>query len=109
MALMAQLGVKHKLSITYYPQTDGQTERVNQTLEQYLRYFYNYQQTNWVRLLSIGIITYNTSEHSITKRTPFFINKKFEADVSIKIRKCEELVPYIVIIMERIYKLQNKL
>ena len=41
-ALMAQLGVKHKLSTVYYPQTDRQTERMNQTLEQYLRCFYDY-------------------------------------------------------------------
>ena len=51
------------------------------------------------------MLAYNTSEHSITKRTPFFINKEFEADVSIKIRKCEELVPYVVIIINNIYKL----
>ena len=48
---------------------------------------------------------YNTSEHSITKRTPFFINKGFKANISIKIRKCEELVLYIVIIVKEIYEL----
>ena len=48
------------------------------------------------------------SEHSITKRTLFFINKGFEADISIKIRKCEELVLYIIIKVEEIYELQNK-
>ena len=37
------------------------------------------------------------------------MNKGFEADISIKIRKCEELVLYTVIIVEEIYKLQNKL
>ena len=41
-ALISQLKVKYKLLIAYYLQTDGQTERMNQTLEQYLRYFYNY-------------------------------------------------------------------
>ena len=41
-ALIAQLNIKYKLFIAYYPQTDGQTEQINQTLEQYLRYFYNY-------------------------------------------------------------------
>ena len=51
------------------------------------------------------MLTYNTLEHSITKRTPFFINKGFKADISIKIRKCEELVPHIIIIIEEIYKL----
>ena len=39
---MAQLNIKHKLSTAYYPQTDEQTERMNQILEQYLRYFCDY-------------------------------------------------------------------
>ena len=51
----------------------------------------------------------NISEYSITKRTPFFINKEFEADVSLEIRKCEELVPHIIIKVEEIYKLQINL
>ena len=70
---------------------------MNQTLEYYLRYFCDYQQTNWVRLLLIGIPTYNTSEHSITKRTLFFINKEFKAEFLIKTRKYKELVLYTVI------------
>ena len=48
---------------------------------------------------------YNTLEYSIIKRTPFFINKRFEADILIKIRKCKELVPHTVIIVNKIYKL----
>ena len=102
---MAQLDIKHKLFTVYYPQTDGQTERMNQTLEQYLRYFCDYQQTNWVRLLPIGIIVYNIFKYSITNRTPFFINKEFKADVLLEIKECEELVLYTVIIVEEIYKL----
>ena len=106
---MAQLNIKHKLSTAYHPQTDGQTKHMNQTLKQYLRCFCDYQQTNWVRLLPIEIITYNTSEHSITKRTPFFINKGFEANILLKIKKCEELVLYIIIFIKEIYKLQKEL
>ena len=55
------------------------------------------------------MLVYNISKYSITKRTPFFINKKFKADVLLKIRKCEELVLYIVIMVEEIHKLQKKL
>jgi len=33
------LGIERKMSTVFYPQTDGQTERVNQELEQYLRIF----------------------------------------------------------------------
>jgi hypothetical protein len=39
---MNQLGIYYKLLIAYYPETDGTTERLNQTLEQYLRHFVNY-------------------------------------------------------------------
>jgi len=38
------LGIKNKISMVFYPQTDGQTERVNQELEQYLRMFIDYRQ-----------------------------------------------------------------
>ena len=55
------------------------------------------------------MLAYNISEHSTTKRTPFFINKEFKADISIKIRKCKKLVPYIVITVNKIYKLQEEL
>jgi len=41
--LFELLGVDIRLSSTFHPDTDGQTERTNQTLEQYLRYTVNYQ------------------------------------------------------------------
>ena len=52
---------------------------------------------------------YNISEYSITKRTLFFINKGFEADVSLEIRKCEELVSHAVATVEEIHELQEEL
>jgi len=45
--LNKMLGIKSKLSMAFHPQTDGQTERVNQKLEQYLRMFINYRQEQW--------------------------------------------------------------
>ena len=51
------------------------------------------------------MLGYNTSEHSTTKRTPFFINKGFEADILLKTRKYEELVPHTVIEVDKIHEL----
>jgi hypothetical protein len=68
------LHVKINLSTAYHPQTDGQTERVNQILEQYLRCTVNYQQDNWVDLLPLAEFAYNNTMHSSTKQTPFFAN-----------------------------------
>ena len=45
------LGITGRRSTAFHPQTDGQTERVNQVLEQYLRAFVNWEQDNWVELL----------------------------------------------------------
>jgi hypothetical protein len=71
-AFWSKLGTTLRLSTAFHPQTDGQTERVNQTLEQYLRCFINYQQDNWVSLLPLAEFAYNNSLHSSTNQTPFF-------------------------------------
>jgi len=68
------LGVKPNLSTAFHPQTDGQTERVNQVLEQYLRAFCDYQQGNWEELLPHAEFAYNNSIHASTGKTPFFAN-----------------------------------
>jgi transposase InsO family protein len=72
--LTALLGIKRKLSTAFHPQTDGQTERINQTMETYLRCYVNYKQDNWVELLPLAQFAYNSSESEGTGRTPFFAN-----------------------------------
>ncbi|GME32536.1 reverse transcriptase domain protein [Neofusicoccum parvum] len=76
--LTRQLGSKHKLSTTAHPQTDGQTERTNQTLEQYLRCYLNYSQDNWVELLPLAQFAYNSAKASATQESPFYANYGFE-------------------------------
>lgn len=61
-------------STAYHPQTDGQMERVNQELEQYLQLFINQQQDDWVDLLPMAEFQYNNHIHSATQTTPFLLN-----------------------------------
>jgi transposase InsO family protein len=75
---MEHLGVKHKMSTAYHPQTDGQTERLNQTLEQYLRCYVNDRQDNWIALLPLAQIAYNQSPTTTTGTSPFYANYGFE-------------------------------
>ena len=73
-SLFKILGVEIKLSSAYHPQTDGQTERVNQVLEQYLRCTINYHQDNWTDLLPLAEFAYNNTLQGSTQQTPFFAN-----------------------------------
>jgi len=72
--LCSQLGIERNPSTTYHPQTNGQTERVNQELEQYLQLYCNYRQNDWAEWLSITEFSYNNWIHSSTGQPPFMIN-----------------------------------
>ena len=62
------------MSTAFHPQTDGQTERTNRTLEDMLRASTNYQQTNWEDNLTAAEFAYNTAVNTSTGLTPFQIN-----------------------------------
>jgi hypothetical protein len=79
------LGIKHNLSTAFHPQTDGQTERTNATLEQYLRCFINYQQDDWSDLLPNAEFCYNNTVHSSTSQTPFFALQGYHPRFSVHI------------------------
>ena len=68
------LKIKWRLSITIHPQTDGQTERQNSTIEVYLRAFINFKQNNWARLLLMAEFAYNNTKNASTSYTPFELN-----------------------------------
>jgi len=76
-SLMQLLQVKLNLSTIFHPESDGQTERVNQKLEQYLRSYCSYQQDDWVSLLPFAEHAYHTSVTESTKGSPFEINYGF--------------------------------
>jgi inorganic pyrophosphatase len=62
------------MSISFHPQIDGQTERINQMIEVYLWSFINYEIDNWVGLLPIAEFAYNNSVTQATGISPFFTN-----------------------------------
>ena len=64
------LGISRNLGTAFHPQTDGQTERANATLDQYLWAYCNYQQDDWERLLSIAEFCYNNTQTGTTKKNP---------------------------------------
>jgi len=64
--LNEMLGIKSKLSMAFHSQTDRQTERVNQELEQYLRMFIDHRQEQWPEWLGIAEFMYNNKTHSST-------------------------------------------
>jgi len=68
------LEIQTKLSTAYHPQTDGQTERINQELEQYLRVFIDHRQEQWPDWLEMVEFAYNNKIHVATKTLPFKAN-----------------------------------
>ncbi len=76
-AFCYHLRINRRLSTAYYPQTDGQTEWQNQTLEQYLRAYVNYLHDDWVYWLPLAEFAYNNSVYASTGVTPFYAEKGF--------------------------------
>jgi len=67
------LGIEAATSTAYHPQTNGQMERVNQKLEQYLRIFVGERQDDWYTL-PLAEFSYNNHIHSSTQQTPFLLD-----------------------------------
>jgi transposase InsO family protein len=65
------LSIQHNASTAYQPQTDGQSERSNQKLEQYTCIFTDFHQTNWCRLLPLAQFAFNARPNATTKKAPF--------------------------------------
>src|SRR5580704_9045677 len=71
--LFTILSTKQNLSITYHPQTDGQTQQMNQNIEQYLCGFINYHQDDWKEWLFTAEFSYINFVHAAMQQTPFFL------------------------------------
>jgi len=68
------LGTKRKLSTAYHPQTNRQTERINQEIGTFLRHYVNYQQDDWTEWLATAEFAYNDKKHAAIGKMPFKLN-----------------------------------
>jgi hypothetical protein len=72
--LCKRLRIDSRLSTAFHPETDGQTERANGEMEQYLRTFVAYQQDDWVDWLPMAEFAANNSRSETTNTSPFLAN-----------------------------------
>jgi len=73
--LCERLASEPRLSTTFHPETDGQTERTNATMEQYLRAYVTYLQDDWPCLAEFAA---NNQASESTGVSPFFANIDFD-------------------------------
>jgi len=88
--LNEMLGIKSKLSTVFHPQTDRQTERVNQELEQYLRMFIDHRQEQWPEWLGMAEFAYNIKVHLSTQTLSFKANYEQDPRIGFEGRKKEK-------------------
>jgi len=101
------LGIQMKLSTAYHPQTDGQMERINQELEQYLRVFIDHRQEQWPDWLGTAEFAYNNKIYMATKMSPFKANYSQDPRIGFEGRrkgKYEAAGKFV----ERMKKIQEK-
>ena len=72
------LGYSLSLSTAYHPQTNGETERVNQELEVYLQIFCQNHPFSWADRLPTAKFTHNYCPHSVTNVSPFYLMYGYE-------------------------------
>ena len=82
-AFWSQLGTTLTMSTAYHPQTDGQTERANRTLEEMLRSRVNFGQDDWDQHLAAAELAINSSVQASTGFTPFHLTYGREVDVPL--------------------------
>jgi hypothetical protein len=82
LELVRLLNINHNLSTAYHQKSDGITERVIQTLKQFLRHFINYRQNDWIDYLSIAEFAYNNTHHSSIGMSPFMANYGYDFNLT---------------------------
>ena len=105
--LNRMLEIETRLLTVFYLQMDKQTKWMNQELEQYLRFFTEYKQSNWLEWLVTAEFAVNNKVHSAIKVLPFMANHGREIIMGADIRrkgKIEKVTEFV----EKMKKVQEE-
>jgi len=105
--LNKMLGIETRLSTAFHPQMDGQMEQMNQELEQYLQFFIEHRQKDWLEWLASAEFAVNNKIHTATKVSPFMANYRRELRMGEDVRK-KGKVESTTEFAERIKKVHEK-
>ena len=83
-SLATTLQMRLHFTSGHHPEADSQSKRTNQTLEQYLHSYYNYQQDNWAKLLPLAEFAFNNALLASTGISPFFTNKGYHPRLQVR-------------------------
>jgi hypothetical protein len=100
------LGISQNISTAYHPRTDGQSERFNQWLKQYLQFWVNERQDDWALLLPTAEFTHNNWPSETTRESPFHILMGYHprADWTDK----RSPIPQVMTCLEQFKEARNK-
>lgn len=101
------LGIEGNFTTAYHPQTNGQTEWMNQEIEHYLWLFINHHQSNWHEWLPLMEFIYNDWEHSATKVILFYANNGWHPNKGITLR-FTSINPYAQELADNMRRIREK-
>src|SRR3984893_184294 len=107
-SLYEKLNIHPRLSTAFHPQTDGQTERVNQILEGFLRTYISHRQDDWAELLPFAEFAYNNAPHSSTGTSPFYTSTGFHPTISVSNKESPESIPAVEEVVRQIQEIQEE-
>ncbi|KIV98558.1 uncharacterized protein PV09_09478 [Verruconis gallopava] len=106
--LCYMLHIRKRMGTAFHPQTDGQTERQNQTIQEYLRAYCGQYQKTWAKLLPIAEFAYNNSVNASTGTTPFFALYGFHPEIYYDI-ETQSKVPDVNERVKQLHDVRKKL
>eukprot|EP01135_Chromosphaera_perkinsii_P007782 Nk52_evm1s995 gene=Nk52_evmTU1s995 len=95
------------MSSGHHAETDGQTERMNRTLEDMLRHYANYEMNNWSTLLPAVLFAYNSAKNASSGHSPFFLTHGYEPKSARDLVIPEVQVPAAAVYLEQLKSAQR--